>query len=78
MRKIIGYLSEEDRLRWLRAYTVSQLVAAGNPNITEERAVEIVEDCEALFRELRERHEIAPEEVVDFPLYDGAIFEADE
>jgi len=77
IRTVIGWLSEEDRKRYVRSYTRAMLVVHGSPLVTSmEQAEEIILEDQALYREFRAKYEIAEDEAVEFSLYDGAIYEA--
>ncbi len=78
MRKIIGYLSEEDHERFLRSYCRGVVAMNGHPGLSFEDAAKVVEKDQRLFGELRKKYDVEPYEVVDFALFDGAILEVDE
>lgn len=92
MRKIIGYISDEDHERVKRAYHSAQLVLAGIlPPVTPhdlseperhfrqwEAALDVLAKDVELTQELKEKYDIAPEDAVEFALYDGTIVEADD
>lgn len=78
MRKIIGWLSPEDHERYVRSYARCVVAMGGNPGVDVSEAEEAIVADQRLFGELRKRYNIDADEVVDFSLYDGAIFEDDQ
>lgn len=77
IRNIVGYLSEKDRRRYVDVHARVHYVMSGNPSVTLEQAIQTVHADQNLYRELREKYEIAGDEAVSFALYDGAILESD-
>jgi hypothetical protein len=78
MRKILGYISEEDRKRYGRSYARAVAAMNGAGNLSLDEAADVIVEDQELFAELRRKYEIEPDEAVDFSLYDGAIVEDKE
>lgn len=78
MRKIIGWLSEEDFDRYQRSYARVTLAVTGHPGLSPEEAQQAIIVDLNLFHQLRKKYDIEDDEAVEFSFFDGAILEDSE
>jgi hypothetical protein len=78
VRRIWGWLSDNDHQRYVHSYARSMMAMNGHPGLSAIDAEQAIVDDIYLFAELRQKYGVEEDDVINFSLHDGAIYEDTE